>query len=72
MGSEDGSAAQYKEKDGKRYKYKLAWWENDNEGRCSIAYGDEYWTDTASSLLHFMGSHGEVVIPTKTMKFVIK
>jgi len=67
MGSEDGTK---REKNGKDFKFKLAWWEED--GKCSTAYGDEYWVDTASSILHFEGSHGEIVIPTKTMRFVIK
>jgi hypothetical protein len=69
MGSDENKTAR-RDKSGNAYRYKLAWWEED--GKCSVATGDSFWIDTSSSLLHFEGSHGEIIIPTKTLKFVIK
>ena len=54
----------------REYRFKLAWWEDEN--KCCIAYGDGYWIDTSSALLHFDGLQGEILIPTRTMKFVVK
>lgn len=70
MGSDEEPRIVRRDKSGLEYRYKLAWWEED--GKCSVAIGNSFWIDTASALLHFEGSHGEIVIPTKTMRFVIK
>ena len=59
-----------RERFGKDYKFKLAWWEDEN--KCCTAYGDDYWIDTSSALLHFQGLQGEILIPTRTMRFVVK
>lgn len=53
-----------------KHKFKLVWWEE--ESKSCTAYGDKLWVDTASCLLHFEGSHGEILIPIRTMKFVVK
>jgi hypothetical protein len=69
-GSDGESKQSRRDKNGTEYRFKLAWWEE--EGKCSVAMGNSFWIDSASSLLHFDGSHGEIIIPTKMMKFVIK
>jgi hypothetical protein len=70
MTGEPGSFDDDTRRRSKDSKYKLAWWEDDT--KCCTAYGDKYWIDTSSALLHFEGTQGEILIPTRMMKFVVK
>ena len=58
------------EKRSNDFRFKLVWWEPGD--KCGTAYGDGFWVDTTSALLHFSGSHGLIVLPTKTMTFILK
>jgi len=56
--------------DDAQFKHKLVWWEE--QEKCCAAYGNDYWIDTSSAVLHFEGLKGEILIPTRMMKFVLK
>lgn len=73
MSSESGEVENGNERNSK-HLFKLVWWEDDTKSCVSwgIRYGECFWIDTASGLLHFSGSKGDVMLPIKTMKFVLK
>jgi len=56
---------------GNEYKYKLVWWEDESK-RPGVAYGNEFFVDTSSCLLYFEGRDGQIIIPTRTGKFIVK
>lgn len=69
-GSDESGLAAKRMKDGTEYRFKLAWWEGD--GKHGVAYGNSFRIDTSSGLLFFDGSHGQIILPTNTMRFIIK
>lgn len=54
-----------------QFRFKLAWQEEEGKPWCT-ARGNSFRYDTATCVLIFDGSHGEIILPTRTMKFVIK
>jgi len=73
MSSETSEFEEYKYVDkntGKRYKYKLAWCEDEKTGIWNTALGNHYH-QTTSGIFIFDGAHGEIVI-SPSIKYTIK
>lgn len=58
----------YDKVDGKHYRYKVVWWENEEDQPCT-AFGTE-WHCSGSAIV-FEGKMGEIVF-SPSIKFVIK
>jgi len=55
---------------GRKYKYKLAWCEDEKNGIWNTALGN-YYHMTTSGIFIFEGAHGEIVISPQ-IKYTIK